>query len=163
MPPVDSEWSLAVNRARAHRASLELAPKPVNAAHLFFGIPRFIRHDPATGGIDMSVRKAFVSAAIALVLVPHATQAQTGTGMANMTSLWNAWNQSALAINLDIPEISAGCSTAGVYVTDPANPASKLIEPILLSAYMARRKVGLILQGCYQGSYPTIISVNVEP
>ena len=61
------------------------------------------------------------------------------------------------------PEVSAGYSTTGVYVTDPQNAASKLIQPIIISAYMARRKITLTLSGCPMNSYPTIISVRVEP
>ena len=80
-----------------------------------------------------------------------------------MTGMWNSWNEHALAVKLDVPEVSAGCTTPGVYVTDPSSPASKLIEPILISAYMARRRIELALQGCYQNTYPRIISVWVEP
>ena len=77
--------------------------------------------------------------------------------------MWNAWSQDSLAVRTGAPEVSAGCSTTGVYVTDPQNPASRLIQPMIISAYMARRKIALTLSGCMMNSYPVIISVSVEP
>ncbi|WP_153017843.1 hypothetical protein [Sphingobium sp. 22B] len=80
-----------------------------------------------------------------------------------MTIMWNAWSQNALAVKTDAPETANGCPVSGVYVTDPQNPASRLIEPMIISAYMARRKIALTLSGCFQSTYPVIISVSVEP
>jgi hypothetical protein len=83
--------------------------------------------------------------------------------MSEITSMWNAWSQDSLAVRTGAPEVSAGCPTTGVYVTDPQNPASRLIQPMIISVYMARRKIALTLSGCMMNSYPTIISVSVEP
>ncbi|WP_153023172.1 hypothetical protein [Sphingobium sp. AM] len=89
--------------------------------------------------------------------------AAAGQCFKSMTIMWNAWSQNALAVKTDAPETANGCPVSGVYVTDPQNPASRLIEPMIISAYMARRKIALTLSGCFQSTYPVIISVSVEP
>ena len=103
-----------------------------------------------------------MSGALLLISAPDA-RAETAVPMSGITSMWNAWYQDSLAIRTSATEASAGCPTTGVYVTDPQNPASKLIQPMIISAYMARRKVALTLDGCLMNSYPIIISVSVEP
>jgi len=95
---------------------------------------------------------------------PQTALSQTGIPMADITSIWNAWSTDSLAVRTNAPEISNGCSTAGIYVTDPANPASRLIQSMIISAYMARRKIALTVSGCLLGNaHPIIISVSVEP
>jgi hypothetical protein len=81
-----------------------------------------------------------------------------------------------VAVNLDVPFVNSGtkppgslatipptpCSiTTGGYALDPADPGVKLNESVLLSAYLAGKKVQLQLDGCVFDK-PRIISVGMS-
>lgn len=81
-----------------------------------------------------------------------------------------------MAVNLDVPFVNSGtrpvgsaptvpatpCSiTTGGYALDPANSGVKLNKSVLLSAFLAGRKVRLTLDGCVFDK-PKIISVSIE-
>jgi hypothetical protein len=81
-----------------------------------------------------------------------------------------------VAVNLDVPFVNSGtvpleavltvkvtpCSiTNGGYALDPTDTGVKLNESVLLSAYLAGKKVQLQLDGCVFGK-PRIISVSMS-
>jgi hypothetical protein len=51
--------------------------------------------------------------------------------------------------------------TTGGYALDPKDPGTKLNEAVLLSAYLARKRVSLFLDGCVFGK-PRIVSVSMS-
>jgi hypothetical protein len=78
-----------------------------------------------------------------------------------------------VTVNLDVPFVNSGppqgpllhptrCSiTTGGYALDPKDNGTKLNESVLLSAYLAGKKVRLTLDGCVF-SKPRIISVSMS-
>jgi hypothetical protein len=60
------------------------------------------------------------------------------------------------------PSPSTSCKiTTGGYVLDPKDAGVKLNESVLLSAYLAGRKVSLHLSGCVFGK-PRIVSISMS-
>jgi hypothetical protein len=75
-----------------------------------------------------------------------------------------------VTVNLDVPFVNSGppktvtirCSiTTGGYALDPKDTGTKLNESVLLSAYLAGKKVRLTLDGCVFNK-PRIISVSMS-
>jgi hypothetical protein len=108
------------------------------------------------------------------------TSLQTGSlgGPPVLGSLGRIEGDDTLAVNLDAPFVNSGDSnpavspalrppptpckiTTGGYALDPKDTGVKLNESVLLSAYLAGRKVSLYLSGCVFDK-PRIVSVSMS-
>lgn len=74
------------------------------------------------------------------------------------------WVNPHLRVQLaNLPNINPdACPIADGYMTDPADPGNQLFNSMLLSAFMANKRVRLTLDGC-TGLRPGIISVQILP
>jgi hypothetical protein len=102
--------------------------------------------------------------------VPHVAPGNLGA-----TASAKVLAEDSIAVTLDVPfvnsnELSAGAArspssackvTTGGYALDPTDPGIKVNESVLLSAYLAGKRVRLDLNGCAYDK-PRIVSVTMS-
>lgn len=97
----------------------------------------------------------------------------------HITSLETGWADDTMSVGLDAPFVNSGewtggtifggpppfvkpCTTTNAgYALDPRDPGVKVHEAVLLSAFLTRKKVYVIVQGCVF-SKPRIIAVGID-
>jgi hypothetical protein len=100
----------------------------------------------------------------------------------NITGLETGWSDDTMSVRLDAPFVNSAtvefspvvtqtggggvdfkpCSTTNAgYALDPKDPGVKVHEAVLLSAFLARRKVQVLVEGCVF-SKPRIIAVGID-
>lgn len=108
-----------------------------------------------------SILRSIAMLAAFLPLYAHATPTMTANG--NITLLKGGWSNSSMVVQLDIPFANpAGCPWTDFYEVSYQEPGNALFTSMLLSAYMARRKIALTLDGC-TNSRPRVIGVDILP
>ncbi len=90
--------------------------------------------------------------------------APTNTEVGYIGYMVGGWINSNVSVQLaNLPNINpASCPIADGYVTDPADPGNQLFNSMLLSAFMASKRVRLTLDGCAV-LRPRIIAVEILP
>jgi hypothetical protein len=74
----------------------------------------------------------------------------------------SGWVEPYVRVQLgNLPTINPdACPVADGYITDPADSGNQLFNSMLLSAYMANKRVRLTIDGC-AGLRPRIIAVEI--
>ena len=108
--------------------------------------------------------KAWLRWAMAALLFGEAAAAvasPANTPSGNITFLSGGWVNANLRVKTDFtwtnPE---GCQYSDGYMIDPADSGHELLSSMLLSAFISRRKIQLMLDGCTLGR-PRIIGVDI--
>lgn len=100
-----------------------------------------------------------------LMLAPYsAGAAPTSTNEGYVTFMEGGWVSASLRVQLSSGNNTnpSACSILDGYTTDPSDSGYQLFNSMLLSAYLANRKVRLTIDGCVSGR-PRIISVVILP
>lgn len=109
----------------------------------------------------MIVAALAVAANLALVQPALAAPSISSTGY--ITFLAGGWTSPNVRITMDFAFYNpASCSNTDGYMTDTLDSGINLFNSMLLSAFMARRKISIVVDGCTQGR-PRIIGVNILP
>ena len=105
---------------------------------------------------------AFIAGAALLPAAAQAAPADTTYGY--ITFMYGGWTIAYLRVQTDFAFTNPqGCSLTDGYIVDPADAGSTLFSSMLLSAYMAHRKVSFTIDGCAGAGRPHIIAVAVSP
>lgn len=95
------------------------------------------------------------------LMVPGQLSAASVVTSGKITKVWNEWGANSMAVTTTAPVVGNGCVHTSNYVTDPTNANNQMIQPMLLSAYMAGKNISLVIDGC-RGNDSIIISVMIE-
>jgi hypothetical protein len=89
--------------------------------------------------------------------------AQTYSEWGSVTRLGTAWSGDAVAVYHSAPLVNpSGCAiTNGGYASSPSDPGRKLMHTILLAAFLNRKEVAILVQGCAYDK-PRVIAVDVR-
>jgi len=107
--------------------------------------------------------------ALAIVATPVLAQpalAQDALGRSewgSVTTMEAGWAEDTMAVYHSAPIVNpGGCevTTAG-YATNPNDPGHSLFHTLILSAFLNRKEVNFLVQGCVYGK-PRIISVSMR-
>ncbi len=102
----------------------------------------------------------------ALTATAHvsASAAPTATEEGFITFASGGWVNPSMLVRLGVTSFTnpASCPATDGYLTDPADPGHELFNSMLLSAYLAKRRVQLTIDGCTVGR-PRIIAVAILP
>jgi hypothetical protein len=73
------------------------------------------------------------------------------------------WALDTIAVRHSAPMVNPdGCAVTNAgYATDPADPGHSLFHTLLLSAFLNRKEVALLISGCVFGK-PRILSVRLH-
>jgi len=90
--------------------------------------------------------------------------APTDSGAGHINFISGGWTGNQLRVQLaNVPFTNpSSCSRTDAYMTDPATPGVDLFNSMLLSAYMANKRVRLTVDGCHE-LRPRIIGVTILP
>lgn len=97
-----------------------------------------------------------------LFLCEPATAAPTSTGDGYITYMEGGWVGASMRVQLSSGNITnpGTCTVLDGYSTDVADQGNQLFTSMLLSAYLANRKVRLTIDGC-SSNRPRIIGVVI--
>ena len=118
----------------------------------------------------MSMRQslASTSAAVACIVAistsPARSQDPQFTEWGSITLISAGWALDTMAIYHSSPRIANpnGCAvTNGGYATDPADSGRGLFHTIALSAFLNRKEVAILVQGCAFGK-PRVLGINIR-
>lgn len=102
-------------------------------------------------------------ALLALAPLSAYGQSPASAGYLPIADLWNNWNSDSIAVTPPATPINLGsCGVGSPYVTAPGNSGNHLMKSLLTSAYLAGRKVSLVISGCSNG-LPAISIANISP
>ena len=105
--------------------------------------------------------RGLMALAVAMLSASPVAAAPVTTQAGNIIFMGGGWGTANARVLLDVPAINpANCVSPDGYVVDPADSGHQLFSAMLLSAFMARRKVELVLDGCAM-QRPRIIGVNI--
>lgn len=81
----------------------------------------------------------------------------------SVQELEGGWAQDTMAVRHSAPMVNPdGCAVTNAgYATDPADPGHSLFHTLLLSAFLNRKEVALLISGC-AFSKPRIIAVKIH-
>jgi hypothetical protein len=100
---------------------------------------------------------------LALVLPTAALAAPTETAQGFITFYGAGWTNAVVRVQIDVPLTNPdGCAYTDGYVTDSAMAGAQLFNSTLLTAYVSRKKVSVVIDGC-SASRARIIGVYVWP
>lgn len=104
--------------------------------------------------------KRIILLAIALAFSQNAYAQQINNVSGNITFAQGGWVNSSLRVQLAGVQFNNpdNCAVNDGFITDPADQGNSLFNSMLLSAYMANKKVELTISGCIV-SRPKIIGV----
>lgn len=131
----------------------------------------------------LSKPKLFIAAAVAAGLSLPAASAPRYSKFGHVVELETGWADDTMSAKLDVPFVNSfmlnitsfsrdhrfgrtlvepcKTTTAG-YALDPKDPGVKLHQAVLLSAFLAGRKVRVLVEGCIYDK-PRIIGVGMGP
>ena len=104
-----------------------------------------------------------LGAATALSVATSALAAPTYTQWGSVQELEGGWAQDTMAVRHSAPLVNPdGCAVTNAgYATDPADTGHSLFHTLLLSAFLNRKEVALLISGC-AFSKPRIIAVKIH-
>ncbi|MEA1676761.1 hypothetical protein [Nitrospirillum sp. BR 11163] len=80
-----------------------------------------------------------------------------------ISDLWNLTGADSVGIKLSGATFNGGCGGGNdMFATDPNDASNKLMQSLLLSAYLANRGVQVTVNGCVAG-VSKIVAVHVTP
>jgi len=96
--------------------------------------------------------------------VAHAQGTPASTQYGSITGLGTCWSSDCYIIATSAPYVDNGCGggASSQYATSPGAPGNTTIHATLLGAFLAGKKVSLVVQNCVFG-HPQIIGVGVTP
>jgi hypothetical protein len=96
--------------------------------------------------------------------VAHAQGTPASTQVGSITGFGTCWSSDCYIISTSAPYMDNGCGggASAQYATSPGAPGNTTIHATLLGAFLAGKKVGLVVQGCVFG-HPQIIGIGVTP
>jgi hypothetical protein len=117
-----------------------------------------------TSRTRLLVAAALVCGATSASVVRMAAQAGTQyTQWGSVQELEAGWGEDTMAVRHSAPLVNpGGCpiTTAG-YATSPADPGHSLFHTLLLSGFLNRKEVALLISGCAYGK-PRVIAVRLH-
>ena len=111
--------------------------------------------------------RRIVAASVLVSLVAWAptafAQAERYTDWGSVQELEAGWVLDAMAVRHSAPMVNpGGCSVTNAgYATNPADAGHSLFHTLLLSAFLNRKEVALLVSGCAFDK-PRIISVKIR-
>lgn len=118
--------------------------------------------------------KLSIYSAVAIFLIfgaitlhkPPVAHAQTNiatTQTGAFTGFGTCWAADCFVISTTAPYVDNGCNgtSSAQYATAPGAAGNTTIHATLLGAFLAQKKVALVVQGCIFG-HPQIIGVGVQ-
>ncbi|EGY00322.1 hypothetical protein AZA_71928 [Nitrospirillum viridazoti Y2] len=80
-----------------------------------------------------------------------------------ISDLWNLTGGDSVGVKLSGATFDGGCGGGkDMFATDPNDASNKLMQSLLLSAYLANRGVQVFVNGCVAG-VSKIVAVHVMP
>ena len=110
------------------------------------------------------VATALVCSTAAASIVRIAAQpAIQYTAWGSVQDLEAGWGDDTMAVRHSAPIVNpGGCPvTNGGYATNPADPGHSLFHTLLLSGFLNRKEVALLISGCAYGK-PRVIAVKLR-
>lgn len=97
-------------------------------------------------------------------VVAHAQTNVATTQTGSFTGFGTCWAADCYVISTNAPYVDNGCNgtSTAQYATAPGAAGNTTIHATLLGAFLAQKKVALVVQGCIFG-HPQIIGVGVTP
>ena len=94
----------------------------------------------------------------------YAQSSPASTQNGSITGFGTCWSSDCYILTTSAPYVDNGCggTATAQYATSPGAPGNTTIHATLLGAFLAGKKVGLVVQGCVFG-HPQIIGVGVQP
>lgn len=101
-----------------------------------------------------------------LLLISSRTAAQPPTAptqWGSVQQLEAGWTEDVVTVFHSAPLVNpGGCAVTNAgYATSPADPGHSLFHTLLLSAFLNRKEVSLLISGCAYGK-PHIIAVKIH-
>ncbi len=95
--------------------------------------------------------------------VAHAQTTIATTQVGAFTGFGTCWAADCYVISTTAPYVDNGCNgtSTAQYATAPGAAGNTTIHATLLGAFLAQKKVALVVQGCVFG-HPQIIGVGVQ-
>jgi hypothetical protein len=102
-------------------------------------------------------------AVIGATMTRPALAADKWTNFGSVQDIVAGWVQDTVAVHHSAPVVNPdSCSvTNGGYATSPSDPGHSLFHTIILSAFLNRKEVNLLISGCVY-SKPRIIGVVIR-
>ena len=108
---------------------------------------------------------AAVVCSIASTAVVHlaAQPALQYTAWGSVQELEGGWGEDTMAIRHSAPMVNPGACpvTNGGYATNPADSGHSLFHTLVLSGFLNRKEVSLLISGCAYGK-PRVIAVKLH-
>ncbi|WP_164001769.1 hypothetical protein [Pyxidicoccus caerfyrddinensis] len=107
------------------------------------------------------------AASVLVLLVAWAplafAQAEQYSNWGSVQELEAGWGQDTMSVRHSAPMVNpGGCSiTNAGYATNPADTGHSLFHTLLLSAFLNRKEVSILVSGCVYGK-PRIIAVKIH-
>jgi hypothetical protein len=86
-----------------------------------------------------------------------------GVPVFSIAEINSGWWDDVFRVVLDAPvQNSHGCAAADSYMVEKDDPGRRAHQAMLISSFMAGKKIYVIIQGCHSHGRPKIIGVHVQ-